>query len=70
LEYFGVDGIIILKSVFKKRDGRTWTALIWLTKGKVAGPCACGNEPSGSVKCGKFVDYLRTSGRTLLHAVN
>ena len=20
----------------------------------------CGNEPSGSIKCGEFIDYLRT----------
>ena len=24
--------------------------------GKVAGSCECGNEPSGSIKCGKFLD--------------
>jgi hypothetical protein len=29
-------------------------------KGQVAGCCECGNEPSGSVKCGEFLDYLRT----------
>jgi hypothetical protein len=23
---------------------------------QVAGTCECGNEPSGSVKCGKFLD--------------
>jgi hypothetical protein len=26
----------------------------------VAGTCECGNEPLGSVKCGEFVDQLRT----------
>jgi hypothetical protein len=25
-----------------------------------AGTCECGNEPSGSIKCGEFLDYLRT----------
>jgi hypothetical protein len=25
-------------------------------KGQVAGPCECGNEPSGSVKCREFLD--------------
>jgi hypothetical protein len=25
----------------------------------VAGTCECGNEPSGSIKCGKIFDYLR-----------
>jgi hypothetical protein len=28
--------------------------------GQVAGCCDLGNEPSGSIKCGKFLDYLRT----------
>jgi len=27
---------------------------------KVSGTCECGNEPSGSVKCGVFLDYLKT----------
>ena len=25
-------------------------------KGNVAGTCECGNEPSGSIKCGEFLD--------------
>ena len=25
-------------------------------KGQVAGTCECGNEPSGSMKCGEFLD--------------
>jgi len=28
--------------------------------GQVAGTCECGNEPSGSIKCGVFLDWLRT----------
>ena len=28
---------------------------------QVADACECGNEPSGSVKCGEFLDYLQTS---------
>ena len=37
--------------------------------GEMAGPCECGNEPSGSIKCGEFLDWLVSfSGRTLLHA--
>ena len=27
---------------------------------QVAGTCECGNEPSGSVKCGEFLDWLQT----------
>jgi hypothetical protein len=30
----------------------------WSEQGQVAGPCECGNEPSGSIKCGEFLDYL------------
>jgi hypothetical protein len=29
-------------------------------RGKVAGTCDCGNEPSGSIKCGEFLDQLQT----------
>jgi hypothetical protein len=25
-------------------------------KGQVSGTCECGNEPSGSIKCGEFID--------------
>jgi len=27
--------------------------------GQVAGVCECGNEPSGFIKYGEFLDYLR-----------
>ena len=37
----------------------------------MTGTCKCGNEPSGSVKCGEFLDQLRIgSRRTLLHGVS
>jgi len=26
----------------------------------LADACECGNEPSGSVKCGEFLDWLQT----------
>jgi hypothetical protein len=29
-------------------------------EGQVAGTCECGNEPSSSIKHGKFPDQLRT----------
>ena len=25
-------------------------------QGQVAGACECGNEPSGSIKCGEFLE--------------
>jgi hypothetical protein len=33
-----------------------WTALRWLMIETGAGICECGNEPSGSIKCGEFLD--------------
>ena len=29
-------------------------------QGQLEGTCKCSNEPSGSIKCGEFLDYLRT----------
>ena len=36
--------------------------LDWVGPGQrqVADACECGNEPSGSVKCGEFLDQLQT----------
>ena len=28
-------------------------------QGQVAGTCECGNEPSGLIKCGEFLDQLK-----------
>ena len=28
-------------------------------QGQVLGTCKCGNETSGSVKCGEFLDWLK-----------
>ena len=33
-----------------------WTGLGWPRIRQVADACECGNEPSGSVKCGEFLD--------------
>jgi hypothetical protein len=32
-----------------------WTGLDWV-RIETAGTCKCGNEPSGSIKCGEFLD--------------
>jgi hypothetical protein len=34
----------------------TWTGLIWHRIGTGGGHFECGNEPSGSIKCGEFLD--------------
>jgi hypothetical protein len=50
----GIDGRIILKWIFEKWNGGAWTELIWWEQ--VAGSCERGNEPSGSIKCGFFLE--------------
>jgi hypothetical protein len=34
--------------------------LVWLRTGTGDDSCACSDEPSGSIKCWKFLDQLRT----------
>jgi hypothetical protein len=36
------------------------TGFIKFRTGKIAGLCERGNYPSGSIKCGEIVHYLRT----------
>jgi len=36
-------------------------AIVLAQDRQVADACECGNEPSGSVKCGEFLDKLQTS---------
>jgi hypothetical protein len=52
----GVNGRIILRWIFRKWDVRAWTGSIWLRIETYAGTCESGNEPSGSIKCGEFLD--------------
>jgi hypothetical protein len=59
-KYVSSDGRIILKWIFRKWDVGAWTGLIWLREGIVGISCECGNEPLGSIKCGEFLDQLRT----------
>jgi hypothetical protein len=56
----GVDGRIILRLVLRKWYVGVWTGLIWLRIGTLADCCECGNVPSGSIKCGEFLDWLKT----------
>ena len=42
---------------------RNWKEVVVISglgQGQVADTCECGNEISGSIKCGKFLDKLRT----------
>jgi len=57
----GVDMWIILRLYCRKSDVVLWSVLSWLRIGQVAGTRKCGNEPSCSIKCGEFLDHLRTS---------
>jgi len=50
----GVDEWIILGWISRRWDVGIWTGLGW--QRQVAEACECGNEPSGSVKCGEFLD--------------
>jgi len=52
----GVDGWVILGRISGRWDVGIWTGLGWSRIGRVADACECGNEPSGSVKCGEFLD--------------
>jgi len=36
-----------------------WTGLIWLRIGTGGGSFKSSNEPSGSIKCGDFLDYIK-----------
>ena len=61
LEDLGLDGNIILRWIFRKWDVGVWTGSNWLRIGTVGGHnCKCGNEPSGSIKRGEFLDGLKT----------
>jgi len=53
---------IVLKWIFKVYDGGWGHGLdcSGSEKGQKEGCFECGNEHSGSTKCGEFLDWLRT----------
>ena len=55
-----VAGRIIFRWIFRKWDVGVWTGSIWLRIGTGGVTCESSNVPSGSTKCGKFLDWLRT----------
>ena len=52
----GVDGRIIIRWIFRKWDVGVWTGSSWLRLGIGGRHWDCGNEHSGSIKCGEFLD--------------
>jgi hypothetical protein len=52
----GIDGRIILRWILRKWDVGVKTGPSWLKIGKLAGTCECGNEPSGSIKFGEYLE--------------
>jgi hypothetical protein len=56
LEDPGVDGTIILICIFRTWDGGHGQDRSDPGQGKEGGFCKRGNEPSGSVKWGEFLD--------------
>ena len=52
LEDTGIDGRMTLRWIFRKYDVRAWTGMIWIR----VGICEYGTKPSGSVKCGVFLE--------------
>jgi hypothetical protein len=60
LEDPGIDGRIISKWIFERFNAEGHGPdQSGLGQGQVAGCCECGNEPSGSIKCGEFLELLR-----------
>ena len=52
----GAYGRIILRWIFRKCEEVVRTGWSWLRIGIGAGACEYGNELSGSIKCGEFLD--------------
>jgi len=45
---------IKIKYIFRKWDVGLWTGSSWFGIGTGGDTLECGNEPSGSIKCGEF----------------
>jgi hypothetical protein len=60
LEEPGVDERIILRWILRKWDVEYGLDRTGQGQGQVAGTCECGDERSGSIKCGEFLDLLKT----------
>jgi hypothetical protein len=56
LEEPGVDGRIIIRGIFRKWDVGHGLDRCGSKQEQMASTCECGNEHSGSIKCGEFID--------------
>ena len=56
LEDPGIDERIILRWIYRNWVGRHGMDGSGSGYEQVADTCECGNEPSSSIKCGKFLD--------------
>jgi hypothetical protein len=56
LEDIDIDGMFILKRIFKKWNGELRTGVIWLRIKAGGGSCECGDEHSCSIKCGEILE--------------
>lgn len=56
VEDLAVGGSIIQKKLSSRKTGLNWSG--W-GQGDFAGCCEEDNDPTGFIKCGEFVDYLR-----------
>ena len=52
----GVDGRKILRRIFRKWDVGHGLDRSGSGYGQIVSTCVCGNEPTGSVKFGEFLD--------------
>ena len=57
----GLDVWILLGWISRMWDVGIWNGLGWPRIETGAEACECGNEPTGSVKCGEFLDHPQTS---------
>jgi len=60
LEDLGVDGKVILRSIFRKLDVGYGLNRAGSGYGQVEGTCESGNETSVSIKCRELLDWLKT----------
>ena len=56
LEDSGINGRIILKRISEKCDGGHGLAQSGLGYGHVVDSCEFSDDPSGSIKCGEFLE--------------